>query len=53
MSNNLNGRPLMTSILTFNVADFARLHSQWVRLGRHHAGITQVPIGELIRRLEN
>jgi hypothetical protein len=44
------------SILTFNVADFARLHSQWIRLGRHHAGIilsAQVPIGELIRRLEN
>lgn len=41
-------------LVTFNVADFAALHSDWIRQGRHHSGIVvscQLPIGELLRRL--
>ena len=41
-------------LVTFNVAHFARLHSEWTQQERHHAGIvvsSQRPIGELIRRL--
>jgi hypothetical protein len=26
-------------LYTFNVSDFHRLHAQWVRAGREHAGI--------------
>jgi len=43
-------------ILTFNVADFARLHARWMKAGQHHAGIivsAQIPIGQLIHRLTN
>ena len=42
------------TIVTFNVAHFASLHSQWMEQGRHHAGIivsSQRPVGELVRRL--
>ncbi len=47
-----NGR----AIYTFNVSDFARLHRQFLRSGRGHAGIVVIPeqrysIGEKIRRL--
>ena len=41
-------------LVTFNVADFARLHVQWGRQGTDHAGIAvsqQRPIGELLGRL--
>jgi hypothetical protein len=42
--------------VTFNVAHFAHLHSQWMSQGRHHAGILdsqQRSIGDLLRRLIN
>ena len=44
------------SLYTFNARDFARLHAEWMRTGRHHAGIIVVndqlmPIGEQLRRL--
>lgn len=41
-------------LATFNVAHFAELHANWLRQGRHHAGIvvsSQRPIGDMIRRL--
>lgn len=43
-------------LYTFNVRDFARLHAEWIRGGRHHAGIIVVneqrmPVGEQARRL--
>ncbi|MHC4178391.1 MAG: DUF5615 family PIN-like protein [Planctomycetota bacterium] len=41
-------------LVTFNVAHFAGLHAQWIKRGRHHAGIivsSQRPIGDLLRRL--
>jgi hypothetical protein len=43
-------------LITFNVADFARLHQEWIVRGDNHSGIVishQRPIGELIRRLLN
>lgn len=42
------------AFVTFNVADFAALHTDWIESGRHHAGIIvsqQRPIGDLLRRL--
>ncbi|MEX0714674.1 MAG: DUF5615 family PIN-like protein [Pirellulales bacterium] len=42
------------TIVTFNVAHFAKLHVRWIEQGRHHAGIivsSQRPIGDLLRRL--
>jgi hypothetical protein len=45
-----NGRVLVT----FNVAHFAELHSDWLAKGQHHAGIvvsSQRPIGDTVRRL--
>jgi hypothetical protein len=36
------------------VAHFARLHNEWLRLDRHHAGIvvsSHRPIGDLLRRI--
>src|SRR5580704_11428206 len=45
-----HGRVLMT----FNVGDFVRLHGEWLRSGRHHAGLVvseQRPLGEALRRL--
>ena len=41
-------------LVTFNVAHFAGLHSEWIQQERHHSGIvvsSQRPVGELIRRL--
>ncbi len=41
-------------LLTFNVADFARLHGEWLTQTRHHAGIvvsSQRPIGDLLHRV--
>ncbi len=41
-------------IVTFNVAHFAKLHAEWMKQGRHHAGIivsSQRSIGDLSRRL--
>lgn len=38
-------------IVTFNVAHFAQLHTDWLRHGRRHAGIVvsaQRPIGDLV-----
>jgi hypothetical protein len=43
-------------VYTFNAGDFARLHAEFLRSGRSHAGILTVPrqrytIGEQIKRL--
>ncbi|MBS0211051.1 MAG: DUF5615 family PIN-like protein [Planctomycetes bacterium] len=41
-------------LVTFNVADFAQLHADWLARGQHHAGIavsSQRHIGDLARRL--
>lgn len=41
-------------LVTFNVAHFSALHSAWISMGRHHAGIvvsSQRPIGDMLRRL--
>jgi predicted nuclease of predicted toxin-antitoxin system len=43
------------AILTFNVADFELLATEWFFFGREHAGIVlsdQISIGELLHRLE-
>ena len=44
------------TIYTYNASDFCRLHSEFLREGRHHAGIIvgdqqAVSIGEELRRL--
>jgi hypothetical protein len=47
-----HGRVLMS----FNVGDFVRLHGEWLRTGKHHAGLVvsqQQPLGEIVRRLLN
>jgi hypothetical protein len=44
------------AIVTFNVGDFALLHTDWIESGRHHSGIVvsaQRPLGDLLRRLVN
>lgn len=43
-------------LYTFNIADFCRLHTDWLKEGRDHAGIivaqqTQYSVGEQLRRL--
>lgn len=43
-------------LYTFNVSDFYRLHTQWVRAGREHAGMILAPqqrfsVGEQLRRI--
>jgi hypothetical protein len=41
-------------LVTFNVAHFAGLHSEWIRSGEHHSGLAvsiQRPVGDLLRRL--
>jgi Domain of unknown function (DUF5615) len=43
-------------LYTFNMADFHRLHMQWMKAGREHAGIILAPqqrfaIGEQLRRI--
>lgn len=45
-------------VCTFNVGDFYRLHTEYLRSGKTHAGIILVhqqryALGELIRRLAN
>ena len=44
------------AIYTYNASDFCRLHSEYIRNGRHHAGIIigdqqVISIGEEMRRL--
>ena len=44
------------AIYTYNASDFCRLHSEFLRQGRHHAGIIigdqqTASIGEELRRL--
>jgi len=42
------------TLVTFNVGHFAGLHTEWMKEGRHHAGVVvsaQRPIGDLLRRL--
>jgi hypothetical protein len=46
----------LRAVYTYNAADFCRLHSEFLRHGRHHAGIIigdqqTASIGEQIRRL--
>jgi uncharacterized protein DUF5615 len=41
-------------LVTFNVGDFAAHHADWLRSGKHHAGIivsSQLAIGDVLRRL--
>ena len=41
-------------LVTYNVSDFARLHTQWQATGRYHAGIVlsaQRSLGDAVRRL--
>ncbi len=41
-------------LFTFNVADFAKLHDEFVTTGRHHGGILlskQLPVGIIVKRL--
>lgn len=43
-------------LVTFNVAHFSRLHTEWIRQGYHHSGIVvsnQRPIGEVLRQLQH
>jgi hypothetical protein len=40
------------AIYTFNVGDYCRLHSEWLRAGREHAGIIiGASVGEQVRRI--
>jgi len=43
------------ALLTYNAADFCRRHGEFMRAGRHHAGITvaeqqRLPVGAMMRR---
>jgi len=41
-------------VLTFNARDFARLHTEYLATGGHHAGIiisAQLPVSVILRRL--
>jgi hypothetical protein len=42
-------------LVTSNIGDFARLHRDWMTLGRHHAGIIAVaqtlPLRSRLRRM--
>ena len=45
------------TLYTFNARDFARLHADWLRQGRLHAGIIivndqRMPVGEQARRAQ-
>lgn len=49
-------RDLQRVLYTFNVADFCRLHSEWMLAGREHWGIIVsarqgYSVGEQVRRL--
>jgi hypothetical protein len=42
------------AVFTFNARDFARMHTEYLATGRHHAGIiisAQLPVGVILRRL--
>lgn len=44
------------TLVTYNAADFCRLHTQFIAGGRHHAGIViaeqqRLPVGEMMRCL--
>jgi hypothetical protein len=44
------------AIYTFNVGDYCRLHAEWLRAGREHAGIIigaqqKFSVGEQVRRI--
>lgn len=44
------------ALVTYNAADFCRLHTEFVGTGRHHAGIViaeqqRLPVGEMMRHL--
>jgi hypothetical protein len=44
------------TLYTHNLADYTRLHGEWMRAGRHHAGIIvvrtrQTPIGAQVQAL--
>jgi hypothetical protein len=44
------------TFFTFNIADYVRLHRDWVQQGKEHGGIIvsdQLPIGEIVRHLLN
>lgn len=46
------------TIYSANVADFARLHSEWMKSGKHHAGIIvrhnqRMPVNQQLARLAN
>jgi hypothetical protein len=45
-----------SALFSFNRADFYRLHTEWLSIGRHHSGIVlsyqRLGLGETIRRLE-
>jgi predicted nuclease of predicted toxin-antitoxin system len=41
-------------LFTFNVADFVKLHDEFMATGRHHSGILlskQLPVGIIVNRL--
>lgn len=41
-------------LLTFHVAHFSQIHSEWLSRGEHHAGLvlsSQRPIGDVLRRM--
>ena len=43
-------------LFTFNVADFVKLHDEFVATGRHHGGILlskQLAVGIIVKRLLN
>ena len=45
---------LNRTVFTFNVRDFARLHTEYLSTGQHHAGIivsAQLQVGVILRRL--
>jgi hypothetical protein len=44
------------ALLTYNAADFCRLHGEFMKAGRHHAEIIvaeqqRLPVGEMMRRV--
>jgi hypothetical protein len=42
------------TLATYNVSDFARIHHEWMKQGRHHLGIVvsrQRSIGDVLRRI--
>jgi predicted nuclease of predicted toxin-antitoxin system len=41
-------------LFTFNIADFIKLHDEFIATGRHHSGILlskQLPVGIVVKRL--